>query len=239
MTAPPRSFSLSGHSATFDLRRHAARADLADVALAGKTFAQHYAQAVPRTCVPEFATMYDKPGGIQTSELLIGERFGLLDISGGWAWGYSIHDHYVGYVSADALTTVHEADALPTVPHSDPVESARAFLGMRYVWGGRGGAGIDCSGLVQRGFAAAGVAAPRDSDMQLDELGNHLDDKAALQRGDLVFFPGHVGIMVDGEHLLHATRHHGKTVIEPLVDVVTRVANDHRPAIVARKRICQ
>jgi hypothetical protein len=235
MTASRSSFRLSGHSMTFDLRRHALRGDLADVALAGQTFAPHYAEAVLRECAPPFAAMYNKPGGEQVSELLAGEGFGLLDISGGWAWGYSIHDHYIGYVKADALIT--PSGQAQAAAQGDPVDAASAFIDMLYVWGGRGGAGIDCSGLIQRGLAAAGISAPRDSDMQQSELGAELPENAPLARGDLVFFPGHVGMMVDGTTLLHATRHHSKTVIEPLADVVARVASQHPQAITARKRL--
>ena len=222
---------------SFDLRRHALRGDLADVALAGKTFAPHYAEAVTRACIPRFAAMYDKPGGEQSSELLQGDGFGLLDISGGWAWGYSLHDHYVGYVKADTLGAPTAAEK--GASSVDAVEYVRQFIDMPYVWGGRGGAGIDCSGLVQRGLAAVGIVAPRDSDMQQAELGTLIDDSAPLQRGDLIFFPGHVGMMIDAETLLHATRHHGKTVVEPLADVIARVAINHQPAITARKRLSQ
>lgn len=235
MTASRSSFRLSGHSMTFDLRRHALRGDLADVALAGLTFAPHYAEAVLRECAPAFIAMYNKPGGDQVSELLAGEGFGLLDISGGWAWGYSIHDHYVGYLKADAL--IAPSGQAQAVTQGDPVDAASAFIDMPYVWGGRGGAGIDCSGLIQRGLAAAGISAPRDSDMQQAELGAELPENAVLTRGDLVFFPGHVGMMIDGVKLLHATRHHGKTVIEPLADVVARFASQHPQAITARKRL--
>ena len=65
---------------------------------------------------------------------------------------------------------------------------------------------------------------------------NHAYD-APLKRADLIFFPGHVGIMINDDHLLHATRHHGKTVIEPLADVVARVSAEHPQAITARKRL--
>lgn len=235
MTAARRHFHLSGHSVSLDPRSHAIRPDLADLALAGTIFAPHYAEPVPRICVPPHAAMFDKPSGEQSSELLAGEGFALLDVSGGWAWGYSVHDHYVGYVDA-ALIGEGRAAARES-PSSDIVETARSFVDMPYLWGGRGGGGIDCSGLVQRALAAAGIAAPRDSDMQQAALGTKLADDAALQRGDLVFFPGHVGIMVDAVQLLHATRFHGKTVIEPLADVTARMAAKHDVAITARKRI--
>jgi len=229
------SFSLSGPSRALDPRVNAMRGDLADVSLAGKHFSPHYARPVERFCAVLNAPVCDRPEGRQVSELLAGEAFMLLDISGGWAWGYCKHDHYVGYVHADALTEAAQPIAEP-LP-ADPVEAANRFLDQPYVWGGRGGAGIDCSGLIQRSLAAIGIAAPRDSDMQMTALGNALPEGAALQRGDLVFFPGHVGMMVDGENLIHATQHFGRTVIEPLADVVGRVDEDHQSPILARRRV--
>lgn len=235
MAQPRKSFGLSGPSKALDPRVNAMRGDLADIALAGKHFSPHYVSPVEKTCVLPFTPICDKPEGRQVSELLAGEAFMLLDVSGGWAWGYSKHDHYVGYVKADALGDAASPGAALTA--QDAVSAAETFLDLPYVWGGRGGTGIDCSGLVQRSLAAIGKDAPRDSDMQLNQLGTALPEGAALQRGDLVFFPGHVGIMADGETLIHATRHHGKTVREPLADVVVRMAQEHAQPVLSRKRL--
>jgi cell wall-associated NlpC family hydrolase len=74
---------------------------------------------------------------------------------------------------------------------------------------------------------AAGLDCPRDSDMQQAEVGRELQlrpDLDGLQRGDLVFWPGHVGIMTDGFVLLHANAHHMATVVEPLRSAVDRIA---------------
>jgi len=107
----------------------------------------------------------------------------------------------------------------------DFVAVAEKFLGAPYVWGGRQWTGIDCSGLVQVSLRATGIDCPRDSDMQEKGLGKALDLTAlnALRRGDLVFWPGHVGIMADGETLLHATGHYMQVVREPLAEAVARI----------------
>jgi cell wall-associated NlpC family hydrolase len=120
---------------------------------------------------------------------------------------------------------------------ADPVAVAERMLGAPYRWGGRGAEGVDCSGLIQRALELAGIDAPRDSDMQRDQLGEALPDGAPLRRGDLVFFPGHVGFMLDEAQLLHANAYWMSTVIEPLADVVARLKPTHAQPITARKRI--
>jgi cell wall-associated NlpC family hydrolase len=105
-----------------------------------------------------------------------------------------------------------------------------------YSWGGRSGDALDCSGLVQLVFGLKGIAAPRDADMQQAGFGLELNEGEALQRGDLVFFPGHVGIMADSENVIHANGAAMAVSVEPLVDAAARFA-EHDVAILARKRV--
>jgi cell wall-associated NlpC family hydrolase len=96
------------------------------------------------------------------------------------------------------------------------------------VWAGKTLQGLDCSGLIQTALAAAGIKAPRDTDMQESALGK-LVSTGQLQRGDLVFWKGHMGVMLDGARLLHANAFHMQVAIELLTDAVARIEKTAGP----------
>jgi cell wall-associated NlpC family hydrolase len=111
-------------------------------------------------------------------------------------------------------------------PERDFVAVAERFVETPYLWGGRTSIGLDCSALVQLSLAACGYPAPRDTDLQ-DRLlagtpvpGGH---EGTLARGDLVFWKGHVGIMIDGDRMVHASGYHMIVVVEKLGDAVRRI----------------
>ena len=97
---------------------------------------------------------------------------------------------------------------------------------------------MDCSGLVQIAFGACGVIAPRDSDMQFHWFGEPIENwqsPGQLQRGDLIFWDGHVGFMTDAETLLHSNGTFMTTMTEPLVPAIERIANEYGEPIGARR----
>jgi cell wall-associated NlpC family hydrolase len=135
---------------------------------------------------------------------------------------------------------VYEHHAAPIEKNArDFVEVAERFIGVPYLWGGRTRIGLDCSGLVQTALQAAGLNAPRDTDMQQNELGEAVSataDLGNLRRGDLVFWKGHVGIMVDGALMVHANSHHMMVAIEPLPEAAERIQHTGN-RIIAIKRL--
>jgi cell wall-associated NlpC family hydrolase len=104
---------------------------------------------------------------------------------------------------------------------TDHAAVAERFLGAPYQWGGRESLGLDCSGLVQQALYACARGCPRDSDQQ-QALGQAIE-RADLQRGDLIFWRGHVAILTDARTIVHANAHHMMVAREGLDEAITRI----------------
>lgn len=131
---------------------------------------------------------------------------------------------------------------LAALDRSEPdfVAVAERFLGVPYLWGGKTSLGLDCSGLTQLALAAAGIAAPRDSDMMEASLGRPVafdESLGGLLRGDLVFWRGHVGILTDPHTLLHANGHTMDVHREPLRAARDRIRDKSFGAITSIRRL--
>lgn len=166
---------------------------------------------VPQTLVfpePDIKAAPATPLYMGTPVRVIGQEDTFAQLAGG---GYAVEAHLLGI---DA--------ALP-----DAATVAETFLHAPYLWGGRTVAGIDCSGLVQMALMMAGHKnIPRDSADQAKVVGQELPiDPKGLQRGDLVFWEGHVGMMVDDTRLIHANAYHMQVVVEPLLYASGRITD--------------
>jgi cell wall-associated NlpC family hydrolase len=126
------------------------------------------------------------------------------------------------------LAVTHAGGFLPArhlvpieINEPDFVTVAERFLGAPYLWGGKTSLGLDCSGLVQLSLSACGVPCPRDSVVQ--EQAFALSPQGKLERGDLIFWEGHVAIVRDAATLIHANAFHMSVAIEPVAEAIARI----------------
>ena len=235
------------------------------------------------------------PDGAMDLQMVFGQAFCVLEVRDGFAFGYTQHDGYCGYLDARQLMELQEATHIVAIPRTygkatpelkkyetivpfyfgarvrvladkdgwsevatsggkslwlpsrhirpndwrapDLAAVAEAFLHAPYLWGGNTVAGIDCSALVQVAMLASGTACPRDSDMQEAALGGDLGPDADLKRGDLIFWKGHVGMMVDDQILIHANAFHMAVAVEPLSEAAARIEVAGDGPVTMRKRL--
>ncbi|KFC61686.1 NLP/P60 protein [Devosia sp. LC5] len=143
------------------------------------------------------------PSGLYSMNAMIaaeGQEGRFVKTAGGWF----VEEH---------LAPIDQAE-------TDYVAVAERFVGTPYLWGGRESLGLDCSGLVQQAFYASGRTCPRDSDQQAG-MGEPIE---TLARGDLVFWRGHVAMMINQADIIHANSWHMAVAVEPLAEAIARIS---------------
>lgn len=153
---------------------------------------------------------------------------------------YSKHtlDDFIKTERDDYIHRAHVMKISDAPKISDFITVAEKHLGLPYIWGGISTVGLDCSGLVLSSLRAVGSDSPRDTDMMEEKLGSFLSiSKNNYSRGDLVFWKGHVGIMVSKTDIIHANAFHMSVTVEPLSAVIDRSLERGGGEITSVKRL--
>ena len=147
----------------------------------------------------------------QVTQALRGEPLRVEERRNGWARVVTAYA-YPGWIRAEDLEDGE--GELPAPAAGSPVEVARSYLGVPYLWGGMTDRGIDCSGLVHMAYRRLGRLVPRDADQQ-EDVALEVDE---LQPGDLITYgdpPDHIAFWVGEGRILHSTgREDGIGVVE-------------------------
>lgn len=183
----------------------------------------------PTHRVSNLRTFIYEEANLKSPPIALISMMSLVCVTGRQGDFYELADK--GYVYHSHVVPVDQAD-------DDFVAIAAQFIGTPYLWGGRTSLGLDCSALIQIALLATGQFSRRDSDLQAGSLGELTDikDLSELKRGDLVFWKGHIGVMVDGENLLHSNAHHMAVAVEPLKPAVDRIIANGGGEITALRR---
>ena len=112
--------------------------------------------------------------------------------------------------------------------HKDWVNIAESLLDTPYKWGGRDTMGLDCSALLQLSYQTYGENIPRNTSDQIKCNKTLVSNINKINRGSVVFWKGHVGIMIDKLNCLHANAFHMKTTIESLKNVNDRIGKESK-----------
>jgi cell wall-associated NlpC family hydrolase len=124
-----------------------------------------------------------------------------------------------GYVPTKHIVKLHHKV-------KDWVEVAQLLEGTPYKWGGRDTIGLDCSALLQLSYQTYGETIPRNTSQQIQLKKKNIKNINDLKRGCVIFWKGHVGIMIDSLNCIHANTFHMKTKTEPLFQIIGRIDED-------------
>ena len=118
----------------------------------------------------------------------------------------------------------------------DPFRNIRKFINIKYKWGGKHFSGIDCSGLIQLFFNYNNKFCPRDAKDQIKYFKKKIKLKN-IKKNDLIFWKGHVAVVISKSKLIHAYGPSKKVVVAPIKKTIDRIYNTANLKIIGIRRI--
>ena len=127
------------------------------------------------------------------------------------------------YMKIDKNKWVKKKD-IKKLSHKDEnfIKIFKKFLNVKYVWGGKTFKGIDCSALLQIFFFYNNSFYPRDTKDQI-KFTKKNSKKRKFEKGDIIFWKGHVAICLNSKQLIHAYGPEKKVIIMPILETINRI----------------
>lgn len=155
--------------------------------------------------------------------LPLGAKLSIENIKSNWAEIVLFKNKktQIGYVPASHIVELNHKV-------KDWVTTAQQLDGTPYKWGGRDSIGIDCSALLQLSYETYGFSLPRNTSQQVKTERKKVEKLKDLKRGCVIFWEGHVAIMIDNKNCIHANAFHMSTKTEPLIEIIKRAGNNSK-----------
>ena len=118
----------------------------------------------------------------------------------------------------------------------DPIHNIKKFVNVKYKWGGKHFSGIDCSGLIQLFFNYNNKFCPRDTKDQIKYFKTKVE-LSNIRKNDLIFWKGHVAIVISKSKLIHAYGPFKKVVVMPIKKTINRIYKTANLKIIGIRRI--
>ena len=112
----------------------------------------------------------------------------------------------------------------------------KKFINIKYKWGGKHPSGIDCSGLIQLFLNYNNKFCPRDTKNQIIYFKKKIKLEN-IKKNDLIFWKGHVAVIISKKKLIHAYGPYKKVVIMPIKKTISRIYKTANLKIIGIRRI--
>ena len=120
--------------------------------------------------------------------------------------------------------------------NKDPFHYINKFKKIKYRWGGKHYSGIDCSGLIQLCLNYNNKFCPRDSKDQIKYFKKKIKLKN-IRKNDLIFWKGHVAVVISKNKLIHAYGPFKKVMVMPINKTIKRIYKTAKLKVTGIRRI--
>lgn len=148
------------------------------------------------------------------SKLFLNSKIKIINFEGDWA--KLIIQDKIGFLHRNSIIDLNKID-------KDWIKICLKFKNAPYLWGGKTFDGIDCSGLIQLALQYSGVKFPRNTSEQSSFVSNFVYDTQNLSKATLIFWDGHVGVMINNTEIIHSNMFHLGVHVEKISNAIKRI----------------